>query len=169
MQCLTCRFVRSKSSWRPSQWRSNSATSEHYAQCKVCDGEMREESSWSWRASESSSQSYAVPTASPRYPACSQWRRAQPRSLALQQRELQLIYDEALRIQGIASYVNTSQFSTLLSRWMELPRKVQWGSCIETWRPSPLHVPEEPGMLLRPNQPSIQCSSGCVGSRSEHW
>ena len=55
MQCPTCGFLRSSSSWRPCQWRSNSAIAADYVQCKVCDRVMPEESSWSW-----------APTAPPR-------------------------------------------------------------------------------------------------------
>ena len=101
MQCPTCQRMRSKASWRPSQWQSFSAITENYCQCKVCDGERPDERSWSWCQSLSGS---SMPSA-----ACSQRVKSLPHQPGV-------IY-EASMLQDIAARVDTNKFAKLLAHW----------------------------------------------------
>ena len=114
MQCPTCQRMRSKASWRPSQWQSFSAITEKYCQCKVCDGERPDERSWSWCQSLSGS---SMPSA-----ACSQRVKSLPHQPGV-------IY-EASMLQDIAERVEDPQGT-----------QPQLGSSNATRGPCRLHVP----------------------------
>ena len=72
MQCPTCLLMRSKGSWRPSQWRRERPETEEFKQCKVCDGELVDSGSWSWLPSgppsKKSRQSSPSPASTPHPP-----------------------------------------------------------------------------------------------------
>ena len=103
MLCPTCGWIRNKKAWRPSQWSKETAHTEHFSQCKVCDNELEHAQTW-YRPSEA--------TTKP----------PQSRVSHMRPSPEGVVVEEARVLQEFASHLDAHLFADFLLQWMNLPK-----------------------------------------------
>ena len=111
MLCPQCGWIRNKKAWRPSQWKAESAVTDDYRQCKVCDGELDHEQTWYRRPGASTPQSQTG--AQSRAPHPHPW--PAPGEFL----------EDAYVLQNWASGIDSSTFGEFVHQWMKLNKKVR--------------------------------------------
>ena len=122
LRCPTCGKIRTRRYWCPSQWWAWSAKTDHFHQCKVCDGKLPEDESCSWAT-------WSSRTRTPP-PRC-----VQPHTVH--------VPPEGVALVQIARSVQRDKFGKFIDDWMTQPHGVRktlsYSGALHSNKDDPVH------------------------------